>query len=103
MSAYWTNFAAAGDPNGPGLPKWPEFGSSAKQVMILGDEIKPERIPHEDHLQRIDRVYASVRFSIKHRYLLLVALALTAVTIVVAAIAAFRKWRVVKTGNAAAS
>jgi para-nitrobenzyl esterase len=103
MSAYWTNFAAAGDPNGPGLPKWPEFGSSAKQVMILGDEIKPERIPHEDHLQRIDRVYASVRFSIKHRYLLLVALALTAVTIVVAAIAAFRKWRVVKTDNAAAS
>ena len=36
FSSYFANFAAAGDPNGPGLPRW-EQSRSADELMELGD------------------------------------------------------------------
>ncbi len=39
MSQYWVNFAAAGDPNGEGLPAWPAFDAgAADNAMVFGDE-----------------------------------------------------------------
>src|SRR5215470_11325909 len=38
MSSYWVNFITKGDPNGNGLPHWPELKDLSKgKVMVFGD------------------------------------------------------------------
>ncbi len=37
MMDYWTNFAKTGDPNGPGLPQWPQYNKTS-EVLILDRE-----------------------------------------------------------------
>lgn len=54
LTAYWTNFARAGDPNGPGLPDWPTLGSrSGPIVRIDSDGVTPIGVPNR--LQAIER------------------------------------------------
>jgi para-nitrobenzyl esterase len=37
MQKYWTNFAKTGDPNGGGLPRWPEFEAAARPYIEFTD------------------------------------------------------------------
>jgi para-nitrobenzyl esterase len=41
MMSYWINFAATGDPNGPGLPRWPAYETANPTVLRLGERIEP--------------------------------------------------------------
>lgn len=37
MTDHWVEFAATGNPNGPGLPRWPSVRESPDEVMELGE------------------------------------------------------------------
>jgi len=41
MSSYWSNFAKTGDPNGPGLSKWPAYNPEGHVTMELGEHAGP--------------------------------------------------------------
>ncbi len=41
LSSYWANFATTGDPNGTGLPRWPEVDAATAMTMEVGDAFRP--------------------------------------------------------------
>ena len=40
MLSYWTNFAKTGNPNGKGLPVWPEYDLQSDVWLELNHDIK---------------------------------------------------------------
>ncbi len=61
ISSYWVNFARSGNPNGPGLPRWPAFTNADSRVLYLGDPLTVGGVANIDTLRVFDAVYTSVR------------------------------------------
>ena len=62
MAGYWTTFAARGNPNEPGRPVWPEFGTEPDRLLEFtnaGPVATP--IPFAERLDLIAAYYDRVR------------------------------------------
>ena len=60
MASYWVNFAAHGDPNGEGLPKWPIYsvsdgavseGTDSEATMVFDT---PAELGHSIRRKKLD-------------------------------------------------
>ncbi|HUG11148.1 MAG TPA: carboxylesterase family protein [Opitutaceae bacterium] len=58
VSTYWANFAKHGNPNGPGVPKWPEFTTNDRNVMYFHNEATVGSVPSADSLEVLDAYFA---------------------------------------------
>ena len=54
MSAYWTNFAKTGDPNGGGLPSWPTYSPAQDRLLdFTNDGPVAGKVPHPERLDAV--------------------------------------------------
>lgn len=58
VSSYWANFVRNGDPNGPGLPRWPAFDGRA-EIMVIGDDSGPAPVAGPAKLDFMKRFFAA--------------------------------------------
>ena len=54
ISSYWVNFAKTGNPNGPGLPKWPAFSENDQQAMVFEATPSAKPVPNLDKIKKFD-------------------------------------------------
>lgn len=55
MQSYWTNFAQSGNPNGTGVPQWPQYAGAGSQTMRIGNVIEAGAEEGTDRYRFLDR------------------------------------------------
>jgi para-nitrobenzyl esterase len=55
VEGYWVNFAAKGDPNGNGLPKWPKFTSDTDPLVEIENDAVVREHYREKYLDAMDK------------------------------------------------
>ncbi|HXY26001.1 MAG TPA: carboxylesterase family protein [Candidatus Acidoferrum sp.] len=48
MASYWANFTKTGDPNGPGLEKWPVYSGADHPMMHFGEKVNATSQEHRE-------------------------------------------------------
>ena len=48
VSAAWVAFARTGNPNTPGLPKWPAYSTTARDTMLFNNASRVEQDPDRE-------------------------------------------------------
>jgi para-nitrobenzyl esterase len=54
---YWANFAKTGNPNGAGLPAWPNYATDMDECLELGDEIKVKSGLYREACDTLEKIY----------------------------------------------
>jgi para-nitrobenzyl esterase len=61
ISSYWVNFAKNGDPNGPGLPRWPAFAENDLKVMVFDATPSARPLPNLENVKVFDAYISWLR------------------------------------------
>jgi para-nitrobenzyl esterase len=56
LGRYWINFAATGDPNGPGLPDWPAYRADTQAMVDFAENVQVLKGYRNEQLDVIEKV-----------------------------------------------
>jgi carboxylesterase 2 len=58
LSDYWVNFISNGNPNGKGLPHWPENSATSAKIMEVGNAWKPVAVADDEKISFIRKWFS---------------------------------------------